>query len=450
MKHLIKHIVIVGGRAAGPAAAAKARRENPGAKITMIEAGRYISTGTCEIPYLISGEVSSPGDLVFFTADDFKRHYDVDVLTDTSVTGIAPRQRLLQIESNGTKYEMGYDRLVLTTGAKSKIHPQFPPELKNVHYVKNIEDAEVLLGSEHLTGKSWLVVGASYAGLEFAESLAKKGKDVILIDKDELPGSGFDAEIRQLINEVLVKNGIEFVGKTPELKVFTDSGKVRKIKFDGRLKEIDGVIGSIGIEPETSLAKKAGLELGAKGGIKVDNRMRTSDQYIFAAGDCVELKDTVTGRHVYLPQAVVARDGGYVAGANAAGGNDFMYPVLRNTALRVFDRFATKTGKCAKTLDELRIPYKIVTATADALVHVMPGTHKVFGKLIIGNDGKILGAGFFGGPEVSGYCDIIALAIKAGLKATDLRHGHYNYTPTLSPFKNLIESLAIKAAGKSR
>ncbi len=450
MKHLIKQIVIVGGRAAGPAAAAKARRENPEARITMIEAGRYISTGTCEIPYLVSGEVESAEKLVFFTPEDFKRHYDVDVLTGTLVNGISPRQRLIQVESNGTKYEMSYDRLILATGAKSRLHPDFPPGLRNVHYVKNIEDAEVLLSSGEITGQKWLVVGASYAGLEFTEALVKKGNEVILTDREALPASGFDNEVRELINETLLRYGVEFIGNLSELRVFNDGSKVNKIKFDGRLKEIDGVIVSIGIEPETTLARSAGLDLGVKGGIKVDNRMRTSDPYIFAAGDCVELKDLVTGRHVYLPQAVAARDGGYVAGANAAGGNDFMYPVLRNTAVRIFDKYATKTGKCTKTLDELRIPYRSVTAIADALVHVMPGTHKVFGKLLIGNDGRILGAGFFGGPEVSGYCDIIALSIKAGLKVTDLRHGHYNYTPALSPFKNLIESLAIKAVQKSR
>lgn len=108
--------------------------------------------------------------------------------------------------------------------------------------------------------------------------------------------------------------------------------------------------------------------------------------------------------------------------------------------------FAAKIGKCTSTLEDYRIPYKTVTATADAFVSIMPHNHKVFGKLIISNEGKVLGGGFFGGVEVSGYADIIALAVKFGLKATDLRHGYYNYTPTLSPFKNLIESLAIKAA----
>lgn len=450
MKHLIKRIVIVGGRAAGPAAAAKARRENPGAAITMIEAGKYISTGTCEIPYLVSGEVRSAGEIVFFTPEQFKRRYGVEVLTGTTVTGISSRERVIKVEQNGVNYIINYDRLVLATGARQRLHPQFPPELKNVSYVRSIESAERLLDSVKPGGGKWLIVGASYAGIEFSEAMVKLGKEVLLIEKDSLPAPGFDPEIRELIKEVLVKNGVEFLGNAPEIKVFTSGESVSKIKIDGRLIEVEGVIVNTGIDPETGLAKKAGLELGSKGGIKVDNRMRTSDQYIFAAGDCVELKEMVTGRHVILPQATFARDGGYVAGANAAGGNDFMYPVLRNTAIRVFDKFATKTGKCMKTLDELRIPYRTVTAMADGIINVMPGARKVFGKLITGQEGRILGAGFFGGPEVSGYCDLIALAIKSGIKAQDLRHGNYNYTPTLSPFKNIIEALAIKASGRNR
>ncbi len=450
MKHLIKKIVIVGGRAAGPAAAAKARRENPEAAITMIEAGKYISTGTCEIPYLVSGEVGSAEELVFFSPEHFKHRYDVEVLTKTRVTAITTRARVVKVERGSAQYEIPYDRLVLATGAKNRIHPQFPPELKNVHYVRNIESAEDLLSRLEPGNGKWLIVGASYSGIEFSESLVKRGKEVLLLEKDTLPAPGFDPEIRELIKEVLLKNRVEFTGNAPEIKVFTSGDKISKIKLEGRLIEIEGVIVNTGIDPETGLAKQAGLDIGPKGGIKVDNRMRTSDQYIFAAGDCVELKELITGKHVILPQATLARDGGYVAGANAAGGNDFMYPVLRNTAIRVFDKFATKTGKCLETLDDLRIPYRTVTAMADGIINVMPGARKVFGKLIIGTDGKILGAGFFGGPEVSGYCDLIALAIKSGIKASDLRHGNYNYTPTLSPFKNIIEALAIKASGRNR
>ena len=352
MKHLIKHIVIVGGRAAGPAAAAKARRENPDAKITMLEAGRYISTGTCEMPYLVSGEISSSEELLFFTAEEFKAHYNVEVLLETKAVNLFPRKKLLQLDKNGVEYEMEYDRLVLATGALNNYHPQVPPEFENVFYIRNIEDTEHLLSKGDLTNRRWLVVGAAYTGLEFAEALRRKGNDVILLDKEKLPASGFDPEIRELIKEALNRNGVEFVGGVSDLKVFSEGNRVRKIQYEGRLRDIDGVIVSIGIRPDSRLAQKAGLELGRKGGIKVDSKMRTSDPYIFAAGDCVELKDRLLGRHVYLPQATLARDGGHVAGANAAGGNEFMYPVVRNSAIRIFDNFAAKIGMCSSSLED--------------------------------------------------------------------------------------------------
>lgn len=446
MKHLIKKIVIIGGRAAGPAAAAKASRENPEAEITMIEAGRYISTGTCEIPYLLSSEINSPQDLVFGSTESFLSHYNTKVLLETKVVNINRRSRTVEVDKGGVRYTLDYDRLVLATGSKHRIDPLFSPAFKNVFYVKNIEEVEYLLGNSSKEGKRWCIVGASFAGIEFAEALNKAGNKVILLEREELPGKGFAPEIRKLIMETLSKNGIEFVHTPLDPRIIIDDDKITKIKLDGFLKEIDNVIVATGVVPNSDLARLAGLEIGAGGGIRVDNKMKTSDPYIFAAGDCTEIKERITGRQIFLPQATLARDGGHVAGANAAGGNEFMYPVIKNVALRVCDSFATRTGVCESTLKSLNIPYKVVSATTDALVKVMPGTHKVFGKLLIAPDGKILGAGFFGGAEVSGYADIIAIAIKSGIKIQDLKNNCFNYTPTLSPFKNIIELLAHKAA----
>jgi NADPH-dependent 2,4-dienoyl-CoA reductase/sulfur reductase-like enzyme len=446
MKHLIKKIVIVGGRAAGPAAAAKASRENPEAEITMIEAGRYISTGTCEIPYLISNEVSSAKELVFGSLESFLSHYNTKVLLQTEVISINRRVRKIELKKGEVNFSLDYDRLILTTGSNHRIDPLFSPAFKNVFYVKNIEEIERLLESGSINGKKWCVIGASFAGIEFADALNRAGNKVIMLDREVLPGKSFAFEIRQLIKETLTQNGIEFFHTPVDPQIILDGNKIVKIKIEGYLKEIDNLIVAIGVVPNSELAKKAGIEIGSLGGIRVDNRMKTSDPYIFAAGDCTEIKEKVTGRHVFLPQATIARDGGHVAGANAAGGNEFMYPVIKNVALRVCDKFATRTGVCETTLKSLNIPYKIVMATTDALVKVMPGSQKVLGKLLIASDGKLLGAGFFGGTEVSGYADIIALAIKSGIRIQDLKHNCFNYTPTLSPFKNIIELLAHKAS----
>lgn len=446
MKHLIKKIVIIGGRAAGPAAAAKASRENPEAEITMIEAGKYISTGTCEIPYLLSSEVKTPGELVFGTPESFLSHYKTKVLLETKVLSINRKARTLEVEKDEVKYTLNYDRLVLATGSQHRIDPLFSPAYKNVFYVKNIEEVEYLLGNSSRDGKKWCIVGASFAGIEFAETLNKAGNKVFLLDREELPGKGFANEIRQLIKATIISNGIEFIHTPLDPKIIVDGERISKIKLDGYLKEIDYVIVATGVVPNTELARQVGLDIGTTGGIRIDNRMKTSDSYILAAGDCTEIKERITGRNIFLPQATIARDGGHVAGANAAGGNEFMYPVINNVTLRVCGSFATRTGVCDSTLQSLNIPYKAVSATVDALVKVIPGTHKVFGKLLLASDGKILGAGFFGGTEVSGYADIIALAIKTGIKIQDLKHNCFNYTPTLSPFINIIELLAHKAA----
>jgi NADPH-dependent 2,4-dienoyl-CoA reductase/sulfur reductase-like enzyme len=416
----------------------------------MIESGRYISTGTCEIPYLLSDEVKSMKELQFFTPEQFKQQFDVVVLIETLVVNINPRQRTLELLRGEVKYFIDYDRLVLATGAENRLHPSLQKGKDNVFYLRNIEDMEQILRLTSRSGGKWCIIGASFSGIEFADSLIKSGNEVVLIDNNDLPASGFDREVRELIRDNLLKNGVEFYPNISDFKVFGSDNKINKIKIDGRLKEIDYFIVSIGVEPRINLAKLAGLEIGTFGGIKVDRRMRTSDPYIFAAGDCVEVKEKISGRYFYLPQATLARDGGHIAGGNAAGGNLFFYPVIRNTTLRVIDKFASKVGLTEEELRFLNIPFRTVSAVSDAIIRVMPGHHKVFGKIIYGDDGRILGAGFFGGTEVSGYSDVIALSIKAGITISDLRNCNFNYTPTLSPFKNIIEMLSLKATRNNK
>ena len=193
------------------------------------------------------------------------------------------------------------------------------------------------------------------------------------------------------------------------------------------------------------LLRKAKLEIGEFGGIKVDSRLKTSDPHIYAAGDCIEIVDAVSGRPNYFPLATLARDQGHSAGENAVGGNSRIEPVVKNISVKLWDKFLINVGFSSAEAKEYKFKFKSVTEVANNLVKVMPGSEKVFGKIICEEDSKeILGAAFFGGNEVSGYGDIISILIKLKQPGEILSEINYNYTPPLSPFINLLSLLGRK------
>lgn len=443
-----KNIIIIGGTAAGPAATAKAKRTAPYANVVLFEAGEFISTGTCELPYVLSGEINNWQDIVFFSPESFEKEKGVKVYTRHLVESIDRRKKTITIKNliSGNTFAAPYDRLILCTGSTAKKLPELPSNLKNVFSLKSVSD--LISIKDYLSKnkiRTALVIGAGYIGLESAETLKTIGLEVTIFEKEKLPMPGLDDETRHLILDLLQQNKINFYGNVIQPKYNCSNEKFLSVNIEGWKREFDIVITAIGVEPNTALAAASKIELGATGAIKVDYKLKTSDPNIFAAGDCIEVTNQITNRQTYVPLATLAQQYGHIAGENAAGGNTPAPKVVRNIAVKLFDRNLVQVGMCLEGMKKRQMKYSSVRAIVPNLVKVMPGSRQVFGKIFFEqNTNKILGANFFGGTEVIGYGDLISGFIRNGIKAQELVFVNYNYTPPLSPFINLLSVLGRK------
>jgi NADPH-dependent 2,4-dienoyl-CoA reductase/sulfur reductase-like enzyme len=439
-------IIIVGGNAAGPAAAAKAKRVNPEAEVILFEAGNFISTGTCEIPYVLSNEIKNTEDIIFFNPEEFYRQKGVKVFVNHLVEEINTKEKFVKVQNlkDGTFTNYCYDKLVLTTGSIAK-KDILVKNAVNSFTLKNISDLVQIkeyIGSFNV--KNISIIGSGYIGLETAEALLNIGCTVSIIEKSSLPFPSSEPEIQQLIKELLVKNNITFY-PSADIKPIYNQNKISAININGRIVETELVINAIGISPNVYLAVKANLKLGTTGALKVDTRLRTSDFNIYAAGDLIEVTDFITGRPVFLPFASYAYEYGHIAGENAAGGNVSASPVINNAGLRLFDKYYVSVGLTSYEAERSKILTESVTDIQADYASVMPGAGKVFGKIVFEKfSNRLLGASFFGGREVEGFVNVVSALIRLRQPARMLAEINYVYTPPLSPLKNLLSSLGKK------
>jgi NADPH-dependent 2,4-dienoyl-CoA reductase/sulfur reductase-like enzyme len=439
-------IIIVGGNAAGPAAAAKAKRVNPDAEIILFEAGNFISTGTCEIPYVLSKEIKNTEDIIFFTPEEFYRQKGVKVFVNHLVEEINTKEKFVKVQNirTGAFTNYYYDKLILTTGSSSK-KDILAKDSVNSFTLKNISDLvqiKEFIGSFNVKNVS--IIGAGFIGLETAEALVNIGCTVSLIEKSSMPFPSAEPEIQVLIKELLVKNSITFYSSA-EIKPIINQNKITAININGRIVETELVINAIGILPNVYLAVKANLKIGTTGALKVDTRLRTSDFNIYAAGDLIEVMDFITGRPVFLPFASYAYEYGHIAGENAAGGNVSASPVINNAGMRLFDKYYVSVGLTLYEAIKNNILADSVTGIQSDYASVMPDAGKVFGKIVFEKiSNRLLGASFFGGREVEGFVNVVSALIRLRQPARILAKINYVYTPPLSPLKNLLSSLGKK------
>ena len=444
----MKRIIVVGGNAAGPAAAAKAKRTNRDYEVIMFEASPFISTGTCEMPFILGGKIENYKKVVFFDEESFYGKKGVRVYAKHKVTEINAKAKIVVAEKleTGEKKEYEYEKLILTTGSVAKRIPPLREDFPNVFYLKSIPDLiKVQNYIENNPVKQVLVIGAGYIGLETAEAFAETGMDVTVVELEELPLPGAEPEIRNLAKEELKEKGVRFFGGIP-YEILFSGGKVKGIKIEGRILEFDLVLSAVGVKPNNELAKQAGLELGKFGGIKTDSKQKSSDRNIFAAGDNAEITNAITGKPDYFPIATIAYSQSHVAGANAAGGNEYSLPVVTNIAVKIFDKNYASVGLTEQKAREHFSDVKSVTAIGFSLIKVMPGSEKIFAKLVFEkNTNRILGASFWGAKQVAQYADLISGLIRAKADYRVLADIDFNYTPPLSPFVNVLSILGKNA-----
>jgi CoA-dependent NAD(P)H sulfur oxidoreductase len=447
MKRPVK-IIVVGGNAAGPAAAAKAKRYNPNAEVLLFEASDFISTGTCEMPYVLSGEIDDYRKIIFFSPESFQKEKGVKVFVKHFVQEIDTKKKTITAKDLivNKVIEQDYDKLILATGSRAKTLPGFDTQLKNVFTLKSINDLIQL--NDHIRanqiGKA-IIIGSGYIGLEAAEALVKRNIQVKVIERENRPLPDADKEFSGEILKILNQYKVEFIGDVKEVEPVISGDKLVGVRIGDKFIETDLVLLSVGFEPDTLLAHSAKLELGKSGAIKVDQYLKTSDRFIYAAGDNIEILNAVTGKPDYIPLATQAYDLSHIAGENAAGGNIKYEPVVKNISVKIFDKFFASVGLSSSEVKKYGFEFQESFAKARNLVSVMPESEFVIGKVLADKSSKrILGASFLGGKEVSGYADLLSALIKMKAEASILSKINYNYTPPLSPFVNLLSLIGKK------
>ncbi|MCX8056503.1 MAG: FAD-dependent oxidoreductase [Ignavibacteria bacterium] len=449
---LIKRkIIVVGGSAAGPAAAAKAKRVNPNNEVILYEAGGNISIGTCEIPYVLSGEISNVEKLIFYNPESFEKEKGVKVKINHRVEFIDKNKKKIFVRDLHSQkvFEDNYDKLILCTGSVKKIHPSFRSGLENVFYLKTIEDVKAIQNYINKNKiNSSLVVGASYTGLEALEFVKQISNEIYLADISDLPLPGHEFEVRKILLEKIGEKKINFIGNVNDIIPYEKDGRVIRVKLNQEQIEVDFVLITIGFEPNNSLAKAANLSLNSPcGSIKVDEKQKTSDDNIYAAGDCCGVKEFITKKTRWIPLASYAHNQGHVAGSNAAGEPAVFGQIVRNIGFRFFDLNIALVGLNNEEIQLNQIKCKEVSSIGNSRVKIMPGGVKHFVKIKYRpDDKKIISANLVGGEDIIGKANLISFAIKNNIPLTKFYETDFLYTPTLSP---LIETLSIlgKQAG---
>jgi len=450
-------VVIVGGVAAGPKAASKIIRLMPDADVTIVEKGRFLSYAGCGLPYYISGVVKEQKELmatpVGVVRDPvfFQNVKNVHVMNETEALEIDRASKCVRVrEVVGSKESrLDYDKLVLATGASPFVPPIPKVDLNNIFSLHGVQDAEGIK-AVLAEGKAQdvVIVGGGLIGVEVTEALVQRGCRVTMVEMLPQMLGILDWEIAKLVEQYMESHGVKVLTNT-KVESFEGDGKVKAVVTGKVSLPADMVILAIGVRPNVQLAQVAGLEIGPTGAIKVDEHMRTSDPEIYAAGDCVESVDLLTGHPCYVPLGSTANKQGRVAAVNVCGGNECFPGVLGSTVCKVFDYCVARTGLTETAAREAG--YEVVTALAPApdIAHYMPEAKPLLLKLVADKASRrLLGAQAIGPGSGDKRIDVAAMAITAGLTLDQLANADLCYAPPYSPAMDNIITAANVARNK--
>lgn len=445
-------LVIVGGVAGGATAAARARRVSESARIVVLERGPYVSFANCGLPYHIGGEIADRAKLLLQTPESLHARHNLDVRANSEVLAINRDRKTVTVRSleTGSEYEEPYDKLIVATGA-APIRPPLPGiDHPRIFTLRTLPDMDRIKAAAD-GAASAIVIGAGFIGLEMAENLRRRGLDVHLIELLDQVMPPLDREMAQPAADMLRLHGVQLrLGDAVES--FADAnGKVAARLKSGIELAADLAILSIGVRPETSLAKNAGLAIADRGALVVDDHMRTSDPDIFAVGDSVLTKDVVTGADVLIPLAGPANRQGRIAAENALG-RDSRYRGSQGTSIvRIFDLVAAMTGSSEKSLRKSGTAFEKVYLHPAQHAGYFPGAAQMSIKLLFRrNDGRILGAQIVGGEGVDKRIDVLAAAIQAELSVFDLEEMELAYAPQFGSAKDPINMAGFVASNVLR
>ena len=442
-------LVIIGGVAAGASAAARARRLSESAAITLIERGPDVSFANCGLPYFIGGEIAERSALAVQTPQTLKAMLNLDVRTGTEAVAIdrASRCVLVRTLATGEEARLYYDKLILAPGA-TPVRPPLPGVADaRIHTLRTLQDMDRIKAAAEGVSRV-AVIGAGFIGLEMTEQLVRPGRSVTLIELENQVLPPLDRPMTALLEDELRRRRVELIlGDGVQGFANSPSG-IRVILASGRAVEAELVVLSIGVRPETSLARDAGLAVGPRGHIKVNGTMQTSDPNIYAAGDAIETPDRITGEACAVPLGGPANRQGRIAADHIFRGDKARpYPGSLGTAIvRVFDVAAGLTGWSEKRLRAAGKAYQAVTVGDNHHAGYFPGARPITLRIVWSpDDGRVLGAQATGFAGVDKRLDVIATAIARRLTIDDLCHLELAYAPPYGSAKDLVNLAGFAA-----
>lgn len=435
-------VVIVGGVAGGASAAARIRRLDEKAQIVVFERTGFISYANCGLPYYIGRVITNEEDLTLQTPESFWDRFRVDMRIRHEVVSINTDRKTVTVHGldTGKTYEESYDKLLLSPGAKP-IHPSIPgADSKNIYTLRTVEDTvNIHKFVEANQPKRAAVIGGGFIGMETAENLAHLGLEVTLVQRSAHLLPPLDFDMACMLHIEMKKHGVTLMLNTEVIEIEEKDDQLSLKTSDDREIKADMVLFAIGVLPETALAKNAGLALGIKGSIVVNDRMETSVPDIYAVGDAVEVKHFVTENKAVIALAGPANKQGRVAADNICGGNSKFSGSQGSSIIKVFDMTAASTGINEATAKAADLDYERVVLSPASHAGYYPGGKVMTMKVLYEKETlKILGAQIVGYDGVDKRIDVLATAIRAGMKATELTELDLAYAPPYSSAKDPV------------
>jgi NADPH-dependent 2,4-dienoyl-CoA reductase/sulfur reductase-like enzyme len=433
-------VVIIGGVAGGASCAARLRRLDETAQIVLVERGEYISYANCGLPYYVGDVIRSRDALLLQTPEAMHKKFDVDVRVKSEAVAIDRANKTVSIRraDTGETYQETYDKLVVSTGSSPVRPPIVGIDSKRIKTLWTIPDTDsirAMIEQEHV--KTAAVIGGGFIGLEMAENLRHAGLEVSIIEMLDQVMAPLDFEMAQMLHENIVENGVKlYLGDG--VSSFEDTGSAVNISLkSGKTVSAELVILSIGVRPNGELGKAAGLEMNARGGIVVDDNLRTSDPDIYAVGDVIEVEHFIFKDRTMVPLAGPANKQGRIAADNIAGGSETYRGTQGTSVAKVFDLTAASTGANEKELIRRGLvkgkDYHSIAITQNSHAGYYPGAVPMVLKMLFSTDGsRIFGAQIVGRDGVDKRIDALAVTIRLGGSIYDLKELELAYAPPYS------------------
>lgn len=443
----MKKVLIIGGVAAGASCAARLRRLDPDADIIIFERGDHISYANCGLPYHIGNVIEEEGDLLLMTPELMKQRFAIDVRVRNEVLQIdrANKKIVVQNHMNNQKYEESYDTLVIATGS-SPMRPPIPGiDSQRIRTLWTVEDAKQIK-REAASIRSALIVGGGFIGLEMAENLKEAGVDVTLAEAADQVMAPLDIEMALLVQKELKDHGVS-LHISDGVASFEDTGSsVLTTLQSGTTIESDLVILSIGVTPNSQLAKEAGLSVNQRGGILVNESLQTEDPSIYALGDVIEVDEFVMHEKTMIPLAGPANKQGRIAAGNIAGRHEVYRGSQGSSVAKIFNCTVATTGLNEKSLQRLNKEYETILIRQNSHAGYYPGAKPMMIKLTFAKDGSaIYGAQIVGSEGVDKRIDVLATAIRLHASIDDLKELELAYAPPYSSAKDPVNMAGFVA-----